>query len=90
MVGSDAVKAAVGGETGKMMTFVRSEGEYSVTTKPEDIDKIANMVREVPREFINKEGNNVTDKCLEYILPLIKGETDPVYKNGLPVHFVIK
>lgn len=90
LVGSDAVKAAVGGETGKMMTFVRSEGEYSVTTKPEDIDKIANMVREVPREFINKEGNNVTDKCLEYILPLIKGETDPVYKDGLPVHFVIK
>lgn len=91
MVGAAAVKAAAEGETGKMMTFVRADGdEYKVTAASEDIDKIANMVREVPREFINAEGNNVTDECLRYIAPLIKGETCPEYKNGLPVHFVIK
>ena len=48
------------------------------------------MVREVPREFINERGNNVTDECLNYIAPLTYGEPDIKYVNGLPVHFVIK
>ncbi len=91
MVGSAAVKAAVEGTTGKMMTYVRtSDDPYKVECSSEDIQKIANMVREVPREFINERGNNVTDKCLKYIAPLTYGEPDIKYVNGLPVHFVIK
>lgn len=91
MVGSAAVKAAVEGTTGKMMTYVRtSDDPYEVECSSEDIQKIANMVREVPREFINERGNNVTDECLKYIAPLTYGEPDIKYVNGLPVHFVIK
>ncbi|MBQ4602583.1 MAG: 6-phosphofructokinase [Clostridia bacterium] len=91
MVGSAAVKAAVEGTTGKMMTYVRtSDDPYKVECSSEDIQKIANMVREVPREFINERGNNVTDECLKYIAPLTYGEPDIKYVNGLPVHFVIK
>ncbi|MBE6573468.1 MAG: 6-phosphofructokinase [Ruminococcaceae bacterium] len=91
MVGAAAVKAACEGTTGKMMTYVRTSNDpYKVETGSEDIQKIANMVREVPREFINERGNNVTDECLKYIAPLTFGEPDIEYENGLPKHFVIK
>ena len=91
MVGCAAVNAAVEGTTGKMMTYVRtSDDPYKVECSSEDIQKIANMVREVPREFINERGNNVTDECLKYIAPLTFGEPDIKYENGLPKHFVIK
>lgn len=91
MVGAAAVKAASEGVSGRMMTYVRTSSDpYAVETSSEDIQKIANMVREVPREFINERGNNVTDECLKYIAPLTFGEPEVKYENGLPKHFVIK
>ena len=89
-VGAAAVKCAESGESAKMMCFERADGEYAVTCVPREISEIANKIREVPREFINERGNNVTDECIDYILPLINGETSPEYKCGLPVHFVIE
>ncbi|MBQ7161676.1 MAG: 6-phosphofructokinase [Clostridia bacterium] len=90
-VGAAAVDAAVNGVTGKMMVFKRiSDDPYKVVCDSEDIQKIANKVREVPRDYINDRGNYVTDECLRYIAPLIQGECDIRYQNGLPVHFVIK
>ena len=91
IVGAAAVDAAVNGVTGKMMVFKRiSDDPYKVVCDSEDIQKIANKVREVPRDYINDRGNYVTDECLRYIAPLIQGECDIRYQNGLPVHFVIK
>jgi len=90
MIGRAAVFAAAEGESGKMMTFKRvSDAPYKCEGAPEDIEKIANLVKKVPAEFINAEGNNVTDECAKYLLPLIEGETMPEFKNGVPVHFVI-
>ena len=90
-VGKAAVEAAVSGVSGKMMTFKRLPGaDYKVEPSYEDIAKIANKVRKVPDEFINERGNNVTKACLEYIAPLIEGETAPLYRNGIPVHFTIE
>jgi len=90
MIGRVSVMAAAEGTTGKMMVFDRvGDDPYKVEASSEDIAKIANQVRAVPREFINERGNNVTKECLEYISPLIHGETEPIYKNGIPVHFVI-
>jgi len=89
LVGRSAVKAAVDGESGKMMCFVRAEGEYAVTTKAEDIQKIANVVRAVPDAFINEAANGITEQGVRYLLPLIDGEVFPEYRNGLPVHFII-
>ena len=91
MIGKSAVKSASEGETGKMMIFVRaSKGTYDVHTDSLDIKNIANAVRSVPRDFINKRGNNVTKECLEYIHPLIMGEVSQIYEGGIPKHFVIK
>ena len=54
-IGRAAVKAAASGETGKMMIFVRGEGEkYEIGIDSADISGIANAVRSVPREYINE------------------------------------
>ena len=91
MVGRAAVKAASEGVTASMMNLTRvSDDPYVCEARYENIDKIANMVKKVPAEFINERGNNVTDECAKYLLPLIKGENNPEYKDGLPVHFTIK
>ena len=88
--GRSGIEAAVSGLTGSMVSMVRSEGEYAITCKVEPIAKIANAVRSVPRDYINEAGNNVNEKCLAYIRPLIQGEVSPKYVDGLPVHFVIE
>lgn len=91
LVGREAVKAAVNGQSGRMMTILRADtSDYAVEIGSADINKIANKVRCVPDEFINPEGNNVTEKCIDYILPLIYGETEQKYKDGIPLHFQIK
>ena len=90
-VGRAAVAHAIYGETGKMMTILRKDGaNYETYNGASDVSEIANKIKEVPDEFINEKGNNVTTACLEYLLPLIEGETNPETKCGLPVHFVIK
>ena len=90
-VGRAAVAHAIDGETGKMMTILRKDGgKYETYNGASDVSEIANKIKEVPDEFINEKGNNVTTACLEYLLPLIEGETNPETKCGLPVHFVIK
>ena len=90
MVGAAAVNTAVSGISGKMMCFDRvSDKPYKVEPTYANIEKIANKVKEVPAEFINTEGNDVTDACLEYIKPLIAGESEVFYNDGIPTHFTI-
>ena len=89
-IGKAAVFAATEGVTREMMTFKRSESEpYSVCVEHYDVSKIANQVKHVPVEFINAEGNGVTDECCRYIQPLTVGESYPEYKNGMPEFLVI-
>lgn len=85
-VGKSAVGAAVSGRSGVMMTILRRPGEYSVEYGCADISGIANGVRGVPREYINREANGVTQACLDYLAPLIVGEVEPEYYLGMPKH----
>ncbi len=89
-VGRAAVSCAERGESGKIMCLVRANGDYAITYEPHDIAPIANKIKEVPREFINESGNNVTDECIDYLLPLIKGEAECIYRDGLPLHINLK
>ncbi len=89
-VGRSAVEAALSGKTGVMMTINREKGDtYSVYYDSADISGIANGVKGVPAEYINAEGNGITEECIGYLAPLILGEVHPVYENGLPKHVVI-
>ena len=38
----------------------------------------------MPRDWINDAGNDVKPELIEYLKPLIQGETAVAYKNGLP------
>ena len=87
-VGAAAADAAVSGKSGCMMAMERAEGEYKISFVAKEIAGIANAVRSVPRSMINEEGNNVTEECLNYIMPLIQGECENKYENGMPVHMV--
>lgn len=88
-IGREAVKAALTyGESGVMMAFRRiSNNPYRVEIVTADISKIANQEKKFPREWINPEGNNVTVDALNYFLPLIQGEPQLEFRNGIPVHF---
>ncbi len=91
MIGKAAADYAVNGETGKMACFARMSSEpYKCEAGLCDIASVANAVRSVPREFINARGNGVTDECVKYIAPLIMGEAECTYKNGLPDFITLK
>ncbi|WP_294372764.1 6-phosphofructokinase [uncultured Clostridium sp.] len=74
MVGEMALRYAYEGESGKMVTIQRENNNpYKVSYSLVDADKIANNVRYFPSEWINEEGNFVTDEAFSYFEPLING-----------------
>lgn len=90
-VGGAAVKAAFEGHSGEMMVLKRiSDDPYICVTDTCDVDKIANVEKKVPREWITQEGDYVTDEFLAYIRPLIQAELTPVMTDGLPRHLTLK
>ena len=90
-VGGAAVKAAVEGDTGKMIVLKRvSDDPYQCTTDICDVHKISNVEKLVPRDWISKDGSYVTPKFISYIEPLIQGEMLPVQVDGIPRHLFMK
>ena len=84
--GKAAVEAAVAGATDKMVGFscTREGGQYRCQIQLFDLASVANYEKKVPREWINPEGNGVTQAFLDYALPLIQGENSRAVENGLP------
>ncbi len=90
LTGQFAVETAGKGITRQMITARRvSTDPYLITFEPKDVSEIANKIRYVDDTFIKAEGNHVTDECCNYLLPLIQGEVNCKYENGLPVHIVL-
>ncbi|MBP3336825.1 MAG: 6-phosphofructokinase [Clostridia bacterium] len=90
-VGIKAVEAAVSGKTGIMMAYVRkSNAPYTIDFEALDVNNIANAEKVIPKEWINADENDVTQDFIDYAYPLIQGEVTIPYKNGLPVHLVLK
>ncbi len=88
MCGQAAVKAALSGINGKMITLVREEAEdYKCTTGFAELRDVANGEKKVPREYINEAGNGVTQAMLDYVRPLVYGQAPvTVGIDGLPVY----
>ncbi len=87
-IGRHALRAALDGNTGKMMYFRRvSNMPYAVTIEMTDAANVANLEKMFPKEWITPEHNQVTDTAVSYFLPLIQGEIDICMRNGMPVHF---
>ena len=87
MCGQMAVKYALDGVNGKMVTLVREQGpKYKCTTGLVELRDVANGEKKVPKEFINDRGNHITDAMRDYVRPLVKGQAPiTVGEDGLPV-----
>ena len=85
-----AAVSAIRGESGKMSALKRiCDDPYQVEIELADLSKIANFEKKVPMEWINEEGNDIKDDLLTYLKPLIQGEVQIPYENGVPRHFIL-
>lgn len=81
MVGQAGVRAALEGETDKMVVLQRQDQpEYRCTTELADLSKVANIQRLMPDEFLDASKTMITPAFLSYARPLI-GEPLPVYQR---------
>ena len=76
---------ALAGKNAVMATIVRNPGEeYSWSIGEAPLAQVANVEQKMPRNFISDDGFDVTEPCLQYLRPLIQGESYPPFKNGIP------
>ena len=90
-IGSEGVKCALNGDTGKVMVFRRvNEMPYTIVIETTSAANIANNEKFLPDDFITPSGNNICDSALSYFLPLIQGELNTIMEQGIPKHFAIQ
>jgi 6-phosphofructokinase 1 len=83
--GKEAVRAAVNGETDKMVCYARKEGDkYECEYKLLPLELAANTEKTVPLEWIINNGTGISDEFVKYALPLIQGESTLEKEDGLP------
>lgn len=91
MAGMEGVRAALAGETGKMITIKRiGSAPYESACCTADVTLISNQEKKVPREWINEKGNDIKEEFLAYVLPLVQGEPERIMENGLPKYLYRK
>ncbi len=87
MLGLKALQRATEGATGEMAAILRKSSDpYDVYYSSVRVSDVANKVKTVPSSYINKDGNDITDAAIQYIKPLIQGEVNIVFQNGIPKH----
>lgn len=76
--GAAAVRLAVAGTSGQMVTLVReSDQPYRCSTGLVPLEMVANQEKYLPDSFINEAGNHVTQAYKDYARPLIGGPLPP-------------
>jgi len=86
-VGRAAVRAAVDGQGGHMISLIRlSSTPYEFTTGMTPLSEVANQERPLPAEYIDRETGKITSDFVAYARPLIGDLLPPYFR--LPVHYV--
>ena len=84
-VGSHAVKLAVSGKNALMPIIERlSDDPYKWKIGTVSLKNVANVEKTVPRNFISKNGFNITAAGRRYLNPLILGEAPIPFSRGVP------
>lgn len=82
--GYEGCSYALEGHSGFMAAFERvSQSPYKCDIKFYDVSKIANLEKKMPESMIGEDGMSVTDEFIRYAAPLISGEPELVYTNGV-------
>ena len=90
-LGQAAVEMALDGKNSVMPSIIRtSNNPYTWEIGVGELKDVANVEKMMPEDYISEDGFSITDKCREYLAPLIEGENYPPYKNGLPDYVVLK
>ena len=90
-VGRAAVEMAEAGKNAVMPAIIRGNGKrYSWSIQEAPLAKVANVEKMMPRNFITRDGFGITEAARDYLLPLIQGEADTPFRNGMPVHARLK
>lgn len=90
-LGKAAVEMAIAGKNGVMPIIVRTNNNpYTWEIQVANLSEIANIEKQLPKDFISNDGFGITNKCREYILPLIAGEDYPPYHNGIPQYVYLE
>jgi 6-phosphofructokinase 1 len=83
--GVRAVKFAVNGESGKMVTIVREgDSPYIASYALTELSEVAGKVKEFPASWIDESGSMISPNFFRYIAPLIQGDVLVAQKAGLP------
>ena len=70
--GRAAVRLALDGKTGRMVTLERAAGsEYAISFGDADLEEVANAEKTLPEEYYTPSGNFVTQAFVDYARPLI-------------------
>ena len=84
-VGRAAVEYAVRGQNAVMPAIVRtSDKPYRWKIEAAPLDKVANVEKTLPRDYISADGYGITAKARAYLAPLTRGEAFPPFRDGLP------
>ncbi len=90
-LGQAGVEFALQGDNAIMPTVDRiSNSPYKWKIGKAPLSEVANVEKMMPMDFITDDGFGITQKCKDYLLPLIEGEDYPPYENGLPKYVVLK
>jgi 6-phosphofructokinase 1 len=91
-LGKAAVEFALKGHNSVMPTIERvSSKPYRWKVGMAPLSKVANVEKMMPKNFITSDGFGITDKCREYLAPLMKGEDPPPFgPDGLPKYVTLK
>lgn len=90
-LGKKAVELALAGRNAVMPIIVRESNQpyvWSIGEAP--LEKVANVEIGMPRDYMSEDGFSISEKCREYLEPLIQGEDYPPYHNGLPQYVRLK
>ena len=77
LAGRKALQAALNGESGVMVGFIREEtedGSYKIQLRMIPISEVMMYEKVLPKEYINERGNDVTEEFAKWCRPLIGPE----------------
>ena len=86
LCGEEAVKLALKGESGYMITIERvSNNPYTIKFGKALLNDVAVAAKPMPREYFNDQGTGVTPAFIEYMKPLVSDLPEFVELENIPI-----
>ena len=83
--GQQAVKYAMEHDNGSVAIRRTGDGDsYASELFRTELKNVAEKTKDMPAEFINADGNGVTDEFVKYAMPLVGGLPKTEYLGGYP------